>query len=275
MRVVGQQRAAPGAARGRRRPRVRRTGKAALRHRRQEGVPGLWHGQSRPQPRRQRGVFRQRGDAVPGNVGQDVGQPRLVFERHRDARAQHFLGQVARQLQCHQLDDRDGIRRLPRGDGGVEDEELGRASAEAVGVDLGQAGVHAGGIGAQRLGRLGRLRLDRLARQAVEVETAQQGVRLDRAAAEQFRQPALRGAAQRHHLPQPVLRMGVAQPEIGIGVAFGEDVRHGRVVAHDLDLGLGTLDGDDLVVVGQRAGGEVVDQPRADHGQHQGRAHQA
>jgi hypothetical protein len=142
---------------------------------------------------------------------------------------------MPRQLQGHQLDHRHGIRRRPGRDGRIEQEHLRRAAPQGPLVDLGQPRIHPVGIGAQRRRRARILHRHRLLRQTIEVQPPDQRVDTHRALPEDLRQPPLHRAPHRYHLPQTVLRMGIAQPVEHIRVRDPEDMRHIGIVAHDLD----------------------------------------
>ena len=73
-----------------------------------------------------------------------------------------------------------------------------------------------------------------------------------------FAEAALHGAAEEHHLPEAVLGVDVAEAEEGVVVGLREDMRHGVAVADDLDLLLGTRQGERPIVIGKRAAREVV-----------------
>ena len=142
---------------------------------------------------------------------------------------------MPRQLQRHQLAHGQRIGRGPGGDGGVEQEQFRRATAQGVRVDLFQAGVHPGGIGAEFRHAFRILIVDRLPRDRVQVQSPHLAVDAQGAQAEDLGQAALHGPAHGQHLPQPVLGMGIAQAEQHVFVGFAEDMRHIGVVAHDLD----------------------------------------
>ena len=99
--------------------------------------------------------------------------------------------------------------------------------------------------------------------QPVDVEPPDQPVDLDGALAEYLREPPLCGTAQHGHLPEPVLRMGISQPEIDVGVILAKDMWHVRVIAHDLDWRGDPRGFDGAAVIGQRLRGEEVDQSDA------------
>ena len=261
MRIVGQKRAARGRTRRRRRPGVGRAGQSAagegreriVGHRRALGIAGQVgeHG----------GVFGQRGDAGAGRVRQDVAQPVIVAEHQRGAGTQHLLLEMATELQPHQLDDRHRVGRLPRRHRRVEQEHLRCAAAQRLFVDLVEPGVDPRSIRLQRRASVIILRLHRLLSQAVEVEPPQQPVEAQGARAEHLRQPPLNGAAHHRHLPQPILRVGVAQAEIHVRVGLAEDMRHVSVVADDLHRRAEPVDPFGLVVIGQRLAGQEINQP--------------
>ena len=87
-------------------------------------------------------------------------------------------------LHRHEFDQRDGVGGLPWGDGCVENELFRGPAPQSLAVDFGQAGVDAIGIGLECRQCLGVLHGNRLARERVEVETAQGAVDLDGAGAE-------------------------------------------------------------------------------------------
>ncbi len=266
MRVVGQQAAPRRRPLGHRCPGVRGPRHPRPRHGR-ERPPG--ERDRRPQgrdPRHQAGIVWQRGHALARVVRQQIRQP-VVRQQQRHPRPQHLGLESTGQLQGHQLQDRNRIRRRPGRNLRLKQEELRRAPAPRTIVDLFDPGIHPGRIGLQRpRGRLV-LHLGRLQREAVEIKAPHQLVDLDRRRAEDFRQPPLRRAPQHHHLPQPVLRMGEAQGVVHILVGLPEDMRHVVVVAHDLHRGGDAPDGEILVVIHQRSRQDVIGQHRRDDAQ--------
>ena len=213
-------------------------------------------------------IFGQGGDAATGGVGQDVGQALLVGQRERGAGALDLGIQMPRQLQGHQLDQRDGIRGAPGGDRGIKQQHFGGTATQGFGVDLIQPGIHPGGIGIQRCAGLGVERLKRLHRQGIKIKATQQTVDTDGGGAENLGQAALDRAAHGDHLPQTVLRMGKAQPVEHILVTFPEDMRHIGVVAHDLHLGPEVGHADRIVVVWQRPRGQPIGTADTNYRQH-------
>ena len=275
VRIVGEQRAARGRARRRGGPGVGGPGQPARGHRHQHVVAGLRCSGISWQVRKQCGIVRQRRDAVAGRVGQDVGHPVGIRQHQRCPCPQHLVADVARQLQGHELDQGDRIRRLPGRQGRVEQEEFGRTPPQRIAVYLGDARIHARGIGVERIARARILRIERLHRQRIEIEPAQQLVRLDRARAENLREPALHGAAHQRHLPQAVLRMGIAEAEERVPVGLRHDVRHVGIVAYDLDIRGQSGHGERLVVVGQRARSEILHHEKCQDDQDEGGGHEA
>lgn len=158
---------------------------------------------------------------------------------------------MGRELQAHQLDDRKAVGGLPRGDGRLEQPELRRAASARPAVHFLDPGIDSVGVGAQRGGRLIVLRGDGAGGEGVDIQPTQQLVGAGGARAEDFRQAALRGAAQQGHLPKPVLRVGKAQTEEDVFVRFTKDMRDGIGVTHDLDRGGDAVDGNGLIEVRQ------------------------
>ena len=270
MRVRGQKRAAIGRPLRRRRPCVRSAGQLEAVKRRQR-IAGqiVRRGKARQIGIEQAGVGGQGRDATARCIGQNIDQPRGIGQRQRGAGALDLGRHMARQLQRHQLDHRDGIRGLPGRNRRVEQEHLGRATSQRALVDLGQTGVDAIGIGFERGKGPGVLHLDRALRQRVEIQTPDQRVDGQGPRAEYLGQAALNRAAHGHHLPKAVLRMGIAQPIEDIGIGRAEDMGHIGIVAHDLDRG-GWLSGafrdrDGAIIIGKRAGREPEDQRDARH----------
>ena len=187
----------------------------------------------------------------------------------RNAGAQHLFLEVGGQLQRHELADGDAVGGLPGRDVGFEEPELGRAATARAGVHLGQPGVDASGIGAERGLGVIVLRGHGFDRERVEVEAPEQLVDPDGTGAEKLGQAALRGAPEHGHLPEPVLGVGKAEAEIDIGIRFAEDMRHGGVVAHDLDRARDAGDGEGFGIIGNRARKEPVEQYRGREAQHQ------
>ncbi|MPL79212.1 hypothetical protein SDC9_25087 [bioreactor metagenome] len=263
VRIVRQQRAT-----GRRAARcggdgIRGTGEVARREGRHPPF-GIGHLQPGGEAREKARVIGKCGDACTRHVRQDILHP--VLAQHRDARPQHLGLHLACGFGGQKLEDGDGIGGRPVGDIGLEQEELGRAAAKRALVHLFDPGVDAAGIGLERGFRLFVLRRHRFHRRAVKVEAPHQLVGLQRLGAEDFAQPALHGAAQHGHLPQPVLRMGKAEGEEHVGIGLAEDMRHVLGRAHDLDRGRDAGDAVARVVIGQRARGEI---PSPEPGQDQ------
>jgi hypothetical protein len=94
--------------------------------------------------------------------------------------------------------------------------------------------------------------------QGVEVERPHQLVDVQRVVSEELREPPLRRPAHQRHLPEPVLGVDEAEPEEGVGILAGEDVRHRMGVADDLEGGSRPLHGEAAVVVGNRLTREIV-----------------
>ena len=276
MRIIGQQRAARGRAGSRRRPGVGGPGKSArLEGGQRMGV--FWRDgrKGRQGPRHKSRIFGQAGNAGSGHVRQDVSQPRRVVQRQRHAGAQHLFAHLVRQLQAHQLDDGKAVGGSPRGNRGLEQKEFRRAAPKRLCVDLVKAGIDPGGIGLEGGQRFGVLRLDRLDGQTVDVEAAHKTVRFDGGRTEQFAQASLCRAAQHHHLPEPILRMGKAKPVKHVGVCGAKDMRNVGVVAHDLDRGADAGYAHHRIVIGQGPCGEVVDKGNGKNGQHDQHSRQA
>ncbi len=223
--------------------------------------------QRRERSRHEARVGRQGDHARPRHIGQEVRHP-CVGQEQRGPGPQHLGLQVRRELKRHQLDERDAVGRAPDRDLVREEEELRRPPPAGVGIHLRDPGVDAAGIGLERRARLGILRLDRALGEPVEVVAAHELVDLQRPLAEHFRQPPLRRAPHRDHLPEPVLRMGEAQREIDILVGLAEDMGHVGIVAHDLDRAREALDAEALVIVGQRARQEIVADQRGHEREH-------
>ncbi len=98
----------------------------------------------------------------------------------------------------------------------------------------GEEGVHARRVGLEVRARRGvHLRDDALGL-ARDAERAHELVDLEGALAEEFRELPVGHAALELHLPQPILRVGVAHGEPAVALALREDVRHALPVAHDL-----------------------------------------
>ena len=212
MRIVGQKGGPGGRAGRRRRPGVRRPRQArAGIGKERVARAGLGLRQARHIGKQGR-IFGQFGHRVARRVGQDIGEPRGIVQRQRGARAQHLRFLVAGQLHCHHVHNGDGIGGPPRGDPGREQQQFRRAAAKRLLGDQFQPRIHTGGIGFQHRQRFGVLRAHRAAGMAVEVEPPHQLIKTQGSFAEQLRQPALRGAPQHQHLPQPILRMAKPSP---------------------------------------------------------------
>jgi len=176
------------------------------------------------------------------------------------------------QLQGHRQADRHAVGRTPGRDFGLEQKQFGRAPAQGPGPDLPQPGVHPRRIGPQQRPGFRLQRLDGTRRMAAEIQAPQQVVDFQRRGAEKFREPALRGAPQHQHLPQPILRMGEAEAEQHIGIGLSENVGNGGGVAHDLDRGRQPIDDPIGVVVRDRPGRHPEQKGDGDGGQRHRRA---
>ena len=268
MRVVGQQRATRGRATGRRGEGVRGAGHPARREGHHRGRLGLGSLDQARHTREEARVIGQGGDAGARHVGHEVTHP--VLTQKRDARAQHFLGDLGFQLHCQELQDRERIRRRPEGDRRIEEEELGRTTAAGALIDELDPLVDARRIGLERGARLLVLSGDRADRCAIKIEAAHQLVGFQRLGAEDFGEPPLHRAAQHRHLPKPVLRMGEAEREEHVAIRGAEDMRHVLGRANDLDGRRNPRDGVARIVIGQRTGREI---PRAERHQHEAEQH--
>ncbi len=104
------------------------------------------------------------------------------------------------------------------------------------------------------------LRRDRFHRKRIKIEPPEKLVDLDRAWSEKFGEAALRRPAQHQHLPEPVLGMGEAEPEIDIRVVGPENMRHAGVIADNLDRPGNAFDSKRFAVIGDRAREKPVKQ---------------
>ena len=95
--------------------------------------------------------------------------------------------------------------------------------------------VHAGDVRVHLLLRPVRRRRPRRARGAAEADRAQKTILRQRRRAQHLRQPAVSDAALQLHLPQPILRVHVAEAEERVRLVRREDVRDGVGVADDVD----------------------------------------
>ena len=273
MRVIGQQRAARRRAFGRGGEGVGRPRLIAPRKGREgglgRGVPdGAWCGGTREQL----GIARQRRDPGAGHRGQDVARP--VLAQHRDLCAQHLGLDLGRELHRHQLQDRQRVGGRPIGDLVLEEPEFRRPTPARAFVHQFDPLVHPARIGLKRGARLSVLRFERVDRRAIKIEPAHQLVGLERLRSEYLRQPPLNGPTQQAHLPQPVLRMGQTQPEIHVLIGRAKDMRDVFGRADDLD-GCGNaahLMG--LVIVRQRARGEIPQPQQHQHRRQQNQRYQ-
>mmetsp|Transcript_22848 Transcript_22848/g.38100 ORF Transcript_22848/g.38100 Transcript_22848/m.38100 type:complete len:288 (+) Transcript_22848:4647-5510(+) len=267
MRIICQQRTAGGRAGGRRGPGVGGPGKATGLEGRERVGGGLF-GQSRKPTRHtghKCGVFRQAGDTGARYIGQNIGKAIGVIQRQRHARAQHFFLHMARELQPHQLGDGQTVCGSPRCQRRIEQEEFRRTAPQRFGIDLIKPGVNTSRIGVERRGALLVQSLDRLNRQAIDIQATHKAVDLDRGGAKKLGQPPLRCAPKHHHLPQAVLCMSKAKGLKDVIVGLPKDMRHVGIVAHNLDGGGNRGHAHHGVIVGQGSRGEIVDQSHSKH----------
>ena len=218
-------------------------------------------------PRNKIGIVGQGGNAWTGIIGQQVAHAG-IGQQQRGAGAPDFRCHMRGLLQGHQLEDGNRIRRLPDGDLGLEQEELGRAPAARAAVDLADPGIDATGIGRKRAFGRCVLCVGRFQSQPVDVVAAQDFVDADGALAENLGQAPLRGAAKLRHLPQTVLGMGKAQREVDIFIRGPEDMGHIGIVAHNLDRGRNAGKREVFGVIGQRARQEIIADDQAQKAQH-------
>jgi hypothetical protein len=96
-----------------------------------------------------------------------------------------------------------------------------------------QERVHTGGVGIRQRPVLAvHACVDALGR-AADTEGAQEAVGIERGGTEDFRQPSGRDPPVHFHLPEPVLRVRIAEPERGIVLACGDHVWNAVRVALD------------------------------------------
>ena len=167
---------------------------------------------------------------------------RIGADLAREPEPQQLGAPVAVEAERHQLGPHQQIGRPPRlGLVGAARQQLDQGELEAeLLVVVGDPGVHAGGIGVDDGAHGGRQCVQALGRAAIDAKPAHGAVGVDQARADQprrqqLRQPALAEPAQELHLPEAVLGMDVAQAERGILDRARDDVRHGVLVAQDLD----------------------------------------
>ena len=139
------------------------------------------------------------------------------------------------QLQSHQLNDRDRVRRSPRCHGRVKEQHFRRSAPQCLRIDLVKARVYPGGIGLKSGACLGVHSIHRLHRQRIDIEAAQQLVHVQSCATKDLTQPSLSSAAQSDHLPHTILGMGKTKAKINICVCRAKDMGHIGIVAHNLD----------------------------------------
>ena len=160
MRIVGQQGAPGGRSFGGDGEGIGRARQTTARNGPQKRVIfGVGLGELGLRQRREK-ITRQNNLALAGNVGMQVAKT-LLRQDQRGAGAQHFFTGLSGQLQRHQLDDRDAVGGLPRGDLRFEQEKLGRATSARLAVYDLDPGIHAGGISLQHRQRFVVLRRDR------------------------------------------------------------------------------------------------------------------
>ena len=167
-----------------------------------------------------------------------------VADLLREPQAQQLGSPVAVEPERHQLGPDQRIGGPPLlGPIAAARQQLDEGEFEAVLlVVVGQPGVDAGGVGFEQGARAGRERVHAFARLPVDAEPAHGAVGVDQAAADHpwrddLGQAPLAQAAHQLHLPEAVLGMDVAEAEGGILDGAGDDVRHGVLVAQDLDRG--------------------------------------
>ena len=142
---------------------------------------------------------------------------------------------LEREAERQQLRDRQRVERRPRGHVGLRQLERGVLGGERV---RREPGVHAVRVGLEGRAALGRNRRHRAHRGAANSERPQLDVARERARAEQLGERAARLPAARIHLEQPILRVQVADHEVGVVLALGEDVRDAERVAQHGGLSL-------------------------------------
>jgi hypothetical protein len=96
--------------------------------------------------------------------------------------------------------------------------------------------VDPGDIGAN--GRSGAVIIACIAarRDAIEIERGDQLVHRQPVGAHGLGETRPARTARHFELPQPILRMDIAEPEKGIGPRASEDMRHSLAIAHDLHI---------------------------------------
>ncbi|MCY1288712.1 hypothetical protein D9M70_377670 [compost metagenome] len=149
----------------------------------------------------------------------------------RQSHAQRLLVPVAAQVPRHHGLPAQRIGRLPVLRLGAQQQELGWQRSLPM-VDPRIDAVCVCLQGGPRLRR--GLRKDRFG-VAPHAQRAQELVGIERGGAQDLGEPAGHHALVHLHLPQPVLRVDIAQREPCVGLAGGTDLRHAVAIAHDGD----------------------------------------
>ena len=154
---------------------------------------------------------------------------------------------VARQLHRHALQHRDAVRRRPRFRRRVTGEhELDRPAS----LMRGEIGVHAIRIGLKHTPSVRRKVLHRFFGGAIKAHCPHHRVGAYGVGPEQFGEPPLYVPARHLHLPQAVLRVGIAERERRIGHGLGGNMGDGVAVAQDLNGGGKPGDAQAAVIAG-------------------------
>ncbi len=259
VRIVGQQcpprgRAAGRGGKGIGSPGQTRTGRGPE----QSAIRG--RGRITRQVGKERRIFRQRGHASARRIGENIRYPPRIFQHQGGAGAQHLMLQMPGQTQAHQLDNGQGICRLPRRDGCLEQEHLRGAASQRAFIDFGQPRVHPRRIGHQRRAGVIILCRNRRLRQPIEIKAPQQLVGFDGSGAKHLRQTPLRRPPHRRHLPQPVLRMGITEAKKHIRIGLRKNMRHVGIVPHDFHRRPKRAHRQPPVVIGQGLAGQIPHQ---------------
>jgi hypothetical protein len=169
------------------------------------------------------------GVGLAGVGRQELVQAR-VEQRLRQAQAQELAAPVAAEVPGHHLHPAERVGRRPRLGVDARHPELDRQHRLR-----GEKRVHACGVGFEQPPRFGVEVLEVCFGGAPDADRAQEPVGFERALAEGLREAPRCGAPVDLHLPEPVLRVDVAQRVNRIGEALRRDVRHAVAIAQDLD----------------------------------------
>ncbi len=178
--------------------------------------------------------------------------------------AQELEYVVRAQIPRHHLHPHDHVDAGPRLGLEAEQRELRRQPSAVVRDD---EGVDAGDVGVDLLLRPVGRRGPRVLRRASESDRAEKAVLRERGCAENLREAPVADAPLQLHLPEPVLRVHVAEAEERVQLVRGVDVRNRVGVADDVDRRREPQDGQRAVDLRQRSAQIMVTAGDAERGE--------